>query len=341
MMINIKKIAAFVCFGFITCAVFTCAAFGQAGAPAMDVNEVTSPLPRIADWFLSTGDWHNDPQLYVREFGGGTETIIMLNGGWGGEHGGFMAAVEQLKDEYHFVFYDQRGSLRSPSPDSLITFDRHIEDLELLRKALGLEKLNVVGHSMGTILASAYAAKYPERIKQLTLLAPVGLKNPVPEQNRDLLQQGAEAFDSFLNRPEVAQELEKYRLNRTDPPLSSQEETSKFRINFARRMLYDVSKWQYMMGGRALYKGHVFQLTANTYPASGWNYIHEFKQQAYPVRIIVGDHDFLDFDNLLIRHWTKEVPRIELDIIQNAGHIIWLDQPDIFASALRKALDNS
>ncbi len=41
-----------------------------------------------------------------------------------------------LTDKYHFIFYDQRGSLRSPVPDSLISYENHIEDLELLRKEL-------------------------------------------------------------------------------------------------------------------------------------------------------------------------------------------------------------
>jgi len=121
--------------------------------------------------------------------GEGSETIVMLHGGWGGEHSGFMAAVGDLKEQYHFVFYDQRGSLRSPSPDSSITFDRHVEDLELLRRELNVEQLRLVGHSMGAVLASAYASKYPHRIKRLTLLAPAYLKNPIPEEDEELHRQ--------------------------------------------------------------------------------------------------------------------------------------------------------
>ncbi|MBX2821933.1 MAG: alpha/beta hydrolase [Rhodothermaceae bacterium] len=304
---------------------------GSADAP--------SQLPRLQDWFLSTGDWQQDSQLYIREVGQGSETIVMLHGGWGGEHGGFVPAVEHLKNDYHFVFYDQRGSLRSPSPDSLITFDRHVEDLELLRKELNKEKITIVGHSMGTILASAYAMKYPHRIKQLVLLAPASLKNPLPEEDVDLQNKQYQAFEAFMNRPEVMQEFAKYTLNQTDHPLTSRQETSKFRINFARRMLFDVSNWSQLTGGRAMYKGHVFNLTANTYPENGWDYIQEFKGRTYPVGIIIGDHDFLDFGHQLIERWVKEVPRIKLSVIKNAGHIIWLDQPLEFAHALREHLE--
>ena len=296
-------------------------------------------MPGLKDWFLSTGNWENDPQLYVREFGNGADTIMMLHGGWGGDYSGFLDAVIDLEDQFHFIFYDQRGSLRSPCPDSLITFNHHIEDVELLRNELNMDKLNIVGHSMGAVLASAYAEKYPERIRQLTLLAPMYLKQPIPKEDTVLQQQGNIEMRAFMDRPEVIRELDKYGLNRKTPALSSREETVRFRINtFAKRMLYDISKWPAIMGGRALYKGNVFELTAKTYPASGWDYLQEFKTQAYPVSIVVGDHDFLDFKNHLIKKWVSGISHIKLTVIKNAGHLVWLDQPKEFSKQLAKQL---
>jgi hypothetical protein len=40
-------------------------------------------------------------------------------------------------------------------------------------------------------------------------------------------------------------------MNRKTPALSAGEETSKFRIDFAKKMLYDASKWPLLTGGRA------------------------------------------------------------------------------------------
>lgn len=303
-----------------------------------NTNTSQRKLPALKDWFLSTGNWQNDPQLYVREFGTGRDTIIMLHGGWGAEHSGMLEAVMDLEKQFHFIFYDQRGSLRSPCPDSLITFHQHIEDVELLRKELNIDKLNVVGHSMGSILASAYAAKYPQHINRLVLLSPAYLKNPTPEEDKKLLDQEYAAHKAFMNRPEVNREFDKYGLNRKTPALTSREATSRYHIDFAKRMLYDVSKWSDMTGGRALYKGHVFELTAKTYPAEGWNYLQEFSKQAYPVSIITGDHDMLDFGNNLIKKWAGEVPRINLSVIKNAGHLPWLDQPTAFTKQLAAQL---
>jgi proline iminopeptidase len=312
---------------------------GQSPSPPASAATPGATLPRLSDWFLSTGTWEKDPQLYVREVGSGSEPIVMLHGGWGAEHSGLITAVQGLEDQYRFVFYDQRGSLRSPSPDALISFDQHVDDLELLRQELNLDTMHVVGHSMGAILASAYASKYPGRIKQLTLVSPALLKNPLSDTDNDVLRRGQPALKVFIDRPEVIRELDKYALNRTDPPLSSREETIKFRINLYKRMLYDIGNWRALMGGRALFKSHVGDLTVKTYPKSGWNYVEEFGRRPYPVAIIVGDHDFIDFGNHLFKAWVQSVPRIDLTIIERAGHFPWVDQREAFTKALRRHLD--
>ncbi|MCB0630224.1 MAG: alpha/beta hydrolase [Saprospiraceae bacterium] len=300
------------------------------------VNE----LPAQTDWFLSTGDWQSDPQLYIREWGSGPDTVIVLHGGWGGEYSGMMEAVAGLENQYHFISYDQRGSLRSPFPDSLITFQQHINDLELLRRELALDQVTILAHSMGGVLGAAYAAQYPQRIRKLILVTPAYLKNPIPDADEERFGRAQQQFQVFLNRPEVEQELQKYDLLRTSSPLSSREETAKFRIPFAARMLYDVTKWKDLTGGRAIYQGKVFGLTADTYPAEGWDYPATFARHSLPVTVIACDHDFLDFGNTLIRTWLEDVPSVRIMYIERAGHIPWIDRPERFHEALLNALSH-
>jgi proline iminopeptidase len=329
------------CTGLVVSCVFAASAAGQDAAGATASRTAPAAMPRLNDWFLSTGRWADDPQIYVREVGGGPRTIVMLHGGWGAEHGGLVTAVQGLEDGRRFVLYDQRGSLRSPAPDASITFDRHIEDLELLRRELGLERLTLVGHSMGAILASAYATRYPTRIERLVLISPAYLKNPIPESERPLQHQGYLATQTFLGRDAVRRELQAYRLERHEPPLSSQEETAKFRIGFAARMLADVTKWRLLEGGRTLFKAHVGPLTTKTYPPGGWDYIAEFAQRTYPVGIIVGDRDFLDMGTPLLSAWARSVPRLELSVLPDAGHLPWIDQPEAFRTLLQRHINRN
>lgn len=330
---------ALTCAALVVSGVFAATAAGQGRAGTTGPGAAPAAMPPLVDWFLSTGRWADDPQIYVREVGHGPQTVVMLHGGWGAEHGGLVTAVRGLEDGRRFVLYDQRGSLRSPAPDESITFDRHIEDLELLRRELGVERLTLVGHSMGAILASAYATRYPTRIERLVLISPAYLKNPIPESEKPLQHQGYLAAQTFLGREAVAQELRAFRLERTEPPLSSQEETAKYRIGMAARMLADVGKWRRLEGGRALFKAHVGALTTRTYPAGGWDYVTEFARRAYPVGIIVGDHDFLDMGTPLLSAWARSVPRLELSVLPGAGHLPWIDQPEAFRTLLQRHID--
>ena len=302
-----------------------------------DIIENQNGTPRMESWFLSTGNWESDPQIYVREFGTGKDTVVLLHGGWGAEHSGMIDIVRELEKEYKFFAHEQRGSLRSPFPDSLITYDHHIDDVELLRKELGVQKLILLGHSMGAVLASAYAKKYPGHIEKLVLVSPAYLKNPFPEEDMELLRASQKAYEEFSQRTEIAQELEKLGLL-GDGSLSSKEETIRNRINFAQRMLYDVCKWHKLNNGKALYKGNVYGLTESTYPENGWNFIEEFKNHSYPISVIIGDNDFLDMGNHITRKWTAEIPKADFESIDDAGHLPWIDRPHELARVLRNSL---
>lgn len=56
--------------------------------------------------------------------------------------------------------------------DAAISFG--VESLEAWRRAMELEEMDLVGHSMGGYLATQYALTYPERVRRLVLLSPVG-----------------------------------------------------------------------------------------------------------------------------------------------------------------------
>jgi len=129
-------------------------------------------------------DWTPDHvRLFVYEFGHARapgDTVIVLHGGWGAEHSYLLDAVAPLAGRYRFVLYDQRGSLRSPAPDSVIKLDAMVADLEQLRRDIGVQRLTILAHSMGSVLAYAYLAAHPERVRGLVLMDAV-LPAPEPD----------------------------------------------------------------------------------------------------------------------------------------------------------------
>ena len=81
---------------------------------------------KYEEWYLNTKD---STQIYVKEFGQGKDTVVVVHGGFGANQNYMWKAVDGLENDFHFVFYDQRGSLLSPCKSSKITIDNHIEDL--------------------------------------------------------------------------------------------------------------------------------------------------------------------------------------------------------------------
>ncbi|MCB0373244.1 MAG: alpha/beta hydrolase [Muricauda sp.] len=292
-------------------------------------------MDSIPVWYLKTKD--KGIQLYVKEQGIG-DTLIVLHGGWGAEHSYLLDAFKDFEDTYHFVYYDQRGSLRSPvTGDSLISPDKHVEDLELLRKELGIEKLNLLCHSMGTWLGSYYLQQYPDNVNSLTLLALTYPKSPSTENDKMLYKRSDSFFTIFKERPEYKELLKKEGLVKDS--LNNREASNKWRISFASVNLYHLDKWKQMKGGMVFCNQKAGTAAGSRMPDE-WDFISTYKKTKIPVNVIMGSHDFSDMYGTKYREWLKGIPNLKYVILNDAGHSSWIDQPEMFQSELEKALQS-
>ena len=126
----------------------------------------------------SEGYWEiNGTKLHYVIMGHG-EPIVVLHGGPGGNLSSKLELVPFAPD-FRWIFYDQRGSGESErfpvdleqldEAEAFFSIERHIEDVEWIRKKLGLEKITILGHSWGGALAVFYAAAHPDRVKKLVV----------------------------------------------------------------------------------------------------------------------------------------------------------------------------
>lgn len=113
--------------------------------------------------------------VWTKRFGNNpTIKVLLLHGGPGGTHEFFESFESFLPQEgIEFIEYDQLGSFFSDQPkdSSLWTTERFVEEVEQVRKALGLNKDNfyLLGHSWGGLLATEYALKYQQNLKGLII----------------------------------------------------------------------------------------------------------------------------------------------------------------------------
>lgn len=100
--------------------------------------------------------------------------LLVLHGGPGAPHD-YLEPLEALCDERPVIFYDQLGCGNSDKPDdiSLWTVEHFVEELALIREALQLKKVHILGQSWGSMLAVDYMlTRKPAGVVSLILSAP-------------------------------------------------------------------------------------------------------------------------------------------------------------------------
>lgn len=111
----------------------------------------------------------NGAKLYVVLVGHG-DPLIIIPGGPGGAHLGYRVFDTLAKDN-EIIYFDAFGRGKSDTAKDVkeYTLARDIDDIDGLRKALHFDKINVLGHSYGGVVAQGYALKYPEHVNHLIL----------------------------------------------------------------------------------------------------------------------------------------------------------------------------
>src|SRR5450432_3247445 len=111
----------------------------------------------------------NGAKLWVILVGKG-DPLIIIPGGPGGAHLGYRSFDSLAKDN-EIIYFDAFGRGKSDTAKDVkeYTLARDIEDIEGLRIALHFDRLNVLGHSYGGLVAQGYAIKYPSHVSHLIL----------------------------------------------------------------------------------------------------------------------------------------------------------------------------
>lgn len=107
---------------------------------------------------------------------------------------------------FRVIAPDQIGFNKSSKPDVDWSFDDAAANTAALLDMLHLPQVDVVGHSMGGMLAMRFVRTYPERVRRLVLEAPLGLENyrlyvpPVPRELmfREEMNRSAEDYLHYL-----------------------------------------------------------------------------------------------------------------------------------------------
>ncbi|NUR71010.1 MAG: alpha/beta hydrolase [Hamadaea sp.] len=123
---------------------------------------------------MNTYRTHDDADLHYDRLGAGDgEPIVVLAGG-AAAHPSYLDDLAGLSGVRSLVVPQLRGVGDSPLPadPEVASFWRQAEDVDRLRRHLGLDRVVLLGHSAGTRLAISYAAQFPAYVGGLVLVTP-------------------------------------------------------------------------------------------------------------------------------------------------------------------------
>lgn len=254
--------------------------------------------------------------------------VFLLHGGPGGNHFNFKRDYLALADKVQLIFIDNRGSgFSSKSDANKCTMQNNIEDIEALRKYLGLKKICLLGVSYGGMVAQGYAIRYSKNLTKLILTATAPSFHFIKKAQQKLQTIGNEKQvkiceellwqGKFKNYQDVARYF-----NIMDSLYSLKKNSKKTTIS--------AKSAEKILDYKILNKG--FSDFLHTF-----DFIPKLKKIKCPTLIVAGKQDWIcDPQNAKII--AQNIPLSSLKIFANCGHAIAKDQNKKYIRLIKKFL---
>ncbi|MDQ2718853.1 MAG: alpha/beta hydrolase [Bacteroidota bacterium] len=271
----------------------------------------------------------NGAKLYVVLVGKG-DPLIIIPGGPGGAHPGYRTFDSLAKDNL-IIYFDAFGRGKSDTAKDVkeYSLDRDIEDIEGLRTALHFEKLNVLGHSYGGLVAQGYALKYPSHVKHLILAntfhSYIMWQKNDDNSNHEIQTNYPELWDSLMIIREAGA---------VSSDVKHQELYGKVPYGF----LYAYNPNNFLYHGQKPYPNPFnsklyFQMVGKDgdfivgSDIGNFDFRKELKNLNMPVLIYGGRYDRVAVPAMMVKY-KEYCPQAKFMIFERSGHNPQVEEPD-------------
>jgi non-heme chloroperoxidase len=234
---------------------------------------------------------------------------------------------------FNIITHDYRGHYESSGIDNIkdITFQRISEDIQELLDYLTIDKVILVGHSMGVNTCLEFATKFPHRVTSLILIS--GTVIPVKEIMFDTnaMEIFSPYFDFFLKKyPKILDKL--WKRGGNNPLINKLIHRGGFNIKTVPKEFVDIYLSKVSELGPSLF----FQLLAQM---SKHDVISKLDKLGHPVLIIGGDRDKV-IPNYLQFLLHKQLRNSFVYVIRNGSHVPQADFPELINERMTYFLEN-
>jgi proline iminopeptidase len=278
----------------------------------------------------------NGAKLWV-EIEGNGEPLLLIAGGPGDSHY-FHPSFSRLANSFKVICFDAFGrgkSDRAINPREY-SFNRDVDDIEGLRKELGFETINLLGHSYGGMVAQAYALKYPNHVKRLilsnTLFSAEMWQANNDNCNYEIKNQYPEIWDSLM----IIRSQGFHSKDKIHQALYAEVAEGLF-------YFYDASKaggLDYSVNPEVYYGiagddcdfligGDITNIDFRT----------ELKNMKMPMLIIAGRFDRVALPRFSVQ-FKQYAPKAKFVMFEKSGHQPFVEEPDKYFKVLRDFLNS-
>ncbi len=272
----------------------------------------------------------NVQRVHYLELGSGSP-LILIHGGLGHSSDWF-SILKQLSKHFHLYVVDRPGhGLTDPIDYSNINYQQAaIDFVSTFMDSIGLQRASLLGNSMGGYFCICFGLSHPERVDKIILIgAPAGLNRWIPPMLRLMaIKPINKLLAKTVAKPSVAGAKKIYEqvlvANVDNLP------EIYFEHNFYHMLLPDIAMSQRTM-------------LENVLSIKGWKekyYLTDkLGELKPPVHFIWGDQDAFEKPATGIKKASK-INNHTFDIVENAGHCPWLDEPNRCSSLIIEKMNN-
>jgi proline iminopeptidase len=199
-----------------------------------------------------------------------------------------------------------------------------LNDLEDIRKQLGIEKWNVLGHSFGGYTAMMYATIYPQSVKSVIVVStPFGFTDQEDEENNTALMS---LFKDVVTQEDNIKALIKLSFY-TIPPNDT--------IKYLLQSLYSYGYYEKFQALSANYVANS-EKTFEKYVGNPCG--ENFPTLSMPLLAVVGKQDAVGFWKKTEQYFNEKQPNAKIYIFEKSAHFPWIEENEKFFSLVKEFL---
>jgi proline iminopeptidase len=279
---------------------------------------------------LDYGTFKSNGLNFVYETqGSGSEVVIVVHGGAGLPHEYFHPMLYNLSRYAKLIFFDRRADMLSTSGHGMASIEEMSDDIDALRKSLGLDRVTLLGHSFGATIALNYAVRHPDNVKRLILVsATAAVENP---------NEGEQRIINTLSKTEMA------AYNSSEGGTGANRPCDRVRMRYAvlyPHYFHKLIPYDFDRGVYTAYFDALSRRQALGSDSTAVDMHRQLRDIKAPTLIIAGRYDLVTTPDQS-SELASGLPQSRLVMMEHSGHFPFFEENYLFTEWVRRFMSST